>query len=409
MVAPSNTPTSDAQPPPGAVPLRLLTWQAIFALAAAAIGGVTAVLPLLRDTHNLATTTVGVIAGAGFLAAFVGQGFLAPLAEHWPRRPLIVAGLGITVLGLLGMAIGENAWQFVLARVAIGCGTGVVVPTVRAVVAGSDPDRLAENQGRLVVGEMFGFVAGPAVTAVLAELFGLSVAFLVLAAALALFLPVAFGLPDIRPTISGLERESVRMLLRRRRLRGVVMMMGGYALGLGTFEAVLPLQVSDLGVSTAGIGLFVTVFVVPIAFSSVVGGRVADRLGAQPIAAVGMIAGSALFMLLGVAPGLISLGVILGLAGVADGFGFTAALAVASAAVPLDRQATALGVVGATEVLLAGMATIPAAWLFDRYGASVTWLVMGGIMTLVVSIGALVSTGQSGRTPAPLSTQLPRM
>ncbi len=409
MAASSNKPTSDRPEATGVAPSRLLTWQAIFALASAAIGGVVAVLPLLRDTYDLATTAVGVIAGAGFLAAFAGQGIIAPLTEDRRRRPLIVVGLTVTVLGLLAMAVGENTWQFVLARLAIGSGTGVLIPTVRAIVAAADSDRLAENQGRLVVGEMFGFVVGPAVTALLADWFGLTVAFVVLAAALAAFLPVAFTLPDLKPGHRGFERDSVRALWARPGVRGVVVMMGGYALGLGTFEAVLPLQVSDLGVSTAGIGLFVSVFVVPIALSSVIGGRVADRVGPGPVAALGMLAGSVLFTLLGVAPGLVWLGVVLALAGVADGFGFTASLAVASAAAPIDRQATALGVVGATEVLFAGLGAIPAAWLFDRHGPGVTWAVMGGTMTVLVLLGAFIFRGELGRARSPLPTSSQRM
>jgi hypothetical protein len=47
-------------------------------------------------------------------------------------------------------------------------------------------------------------------------------------------------------------------------------------------------------------------------------------------------------------------------------------------------------------VLLAGLGAIPAAWLFDRYGPGVTWGVMGGTMTVLVLLGALIFRGGTG-------------
>jgi len=403
MVAPSNTPTSNmgplpevpSNPPargssgeaPSAPPVPLVIWQVVFALVSTAIGGVASVLPELRDTHGLTNTTVGVIAAAGFLAAFVAQGVIAPLTDQWPRRPLILVGMAAAVLGLVGMAIGATGAQLVVARVVIGLGTGVVVPTVRAAVALTDRDSVAENQGRLVVGEMAGFVVGPSATAFLTSSFGLEVAFLILAGGLALFLPLVLRVQSA-PAANGHIVESRRNLLRRPRLRGAMVMIGGYALGLGAFEAVLPLQLADAGVSTASIGLFFTAFVMPIALSSVIGGRLADRIGPLLVATGGMLAGSTLAMFMGFAPNIWWIAILLVLSGVADGFGFTASLAVTSAAVPAERQTTALGMVGASEVLLAGLGALPAAWLFDRYGPEIAWLVMGLSMIILVTIGA---------------------
>jgi len=368
----------------------LIVWQIVLALAAAAIGGVAAVLPELRDANGLTNGTVGVIAAAGFLAAFVGQGLLAPLADQWQRRPIILIGLIVAVLGLVGMALGSTGWQLILSRLAIGGGTGVVIPTIRAAVALSDPDHVAENQGKLVVGEMVGFIVGPAATAIAADALGVDRAFLMLAGLLAVFLPLVLRVPHTPVESVAVERETRSQVLKRPALRGVMVMVGGYALGLGAFEAVLPLQLADEGVSTAGIGLFLTIFVIPIALSSVLGGRVADRVGPLRVATIGMLAGSILAMGIGIMPSIWWIAALLVLAGVSDGFGFTASLALASASVAQDRQATALGVVGASEVLFAGLGALPAVWLFDTQGPGVAWIVMGAAMTVLVAVGAMM-------------------
>ena len=72
-------------------------------------------------------------------------------------------------------------------------------------------------------------------------------------------------------------------------------------------------------------------------------------------------------------------------------------MAAAARAVPEERQAAALGLMGAVQVLSAGLAAVPGATLYDRTGAVTTWVVVP-IATLAVIGLAVVRLRQSVRT-----------
>ena len=88
----------------------------------------------------------------------------------------------------------------------------------------------------------------------------------------------------------------------------------------------------------------------------------------------------------GMLPGLLVPVLVMLVVGVADGVGFTAAQVAVSRAVAEERQAGALGLMGATEVLGAGTAALPAALLYGSVGEEIAWLVMGAIT--LVAVGA---------------------
>jgi MFS family permease len=295
------------------------------------------------------------------------------------------------------MAIGDSLPYLIAARVAIGIGAGMVAPTIRSAVATMDPARIGTNQGRLVVGELSGFLIGPLITGILADLVGIDAAFLAMAVAIAVAIPFAhrrMARSVVRRTTAEAEQPTTaRGLLANRSYVAVVLMIGGYSLGFGAFEAIVPLHLADDGYGSAGIALVVICLVFPIGVSSVVGGRVADRLGADRVAFVGLLAGSVLSMSLGVLPNLPVLIVVLMLVGVADGFGFTAGLSMAAASSPASQRTAALGGVGASEMLCAGASAILGASLYSSIGAPRTWFVIGAVMTTVVVVGGLLGRG----------------
>ena len=87
----------------------------------------------------------------------------------------------------------------------------------------------------------------------------------------------------------------------------------------------------------------------------------------------GLVAVSLSTMTFGVIPGVIPIAGVMTLVGFADGYGFTAAHAVVARAVPEQRQAAALGLMGAAEVAGAAVAALPAAWMYDSFGSGPTW------------------------------------
>ena len=112
-------------------------------------------------------------------------------------------------------------------------------------------------------------------------------------------------------------------------------------------------------------------------------------------------------MTFGVIPGVIPIAGAMTLVGFADGYGFTAAHVVVARAVPQQRQAAALGLMGAAEVAGAAVAALPAAWMYDSFGSGPTWAAVGlAVLVLVVAgwlriRGTVPASGPDAPAPQP--------
>lgn len=370
----------------------LLPYQMVMGVTTGSIGGIIAVLGPLRDEQGFTDTQIGVLVACGFLAAFAAQVALAPLADRGHGRTMAVAGiaLGAAALGTMAALDGITAWA--VSRAALGFSAGLVLPGLRRAASVLNPARAGENLGRLMVGEVFGFVGGPMTSAVLVTVGGLRAPFVVFAAGLALFLPVVARLPADRGLTDASSRSSLD-LLRRPRLQGALILVFGYFAMAGTLEAVLPVMFQDRGGGSIHTGIAFTVLALPIAAVSPRAGRAADRLGPARMAASGMAVVAVLTSTYGFWPGLAAPMAVMALAGVADGFGTTASQAAVARAVPEQRQASAMGLMGAVEVLGAGVAAIPAAVVYDLGGERPAWAAAGAASLVLIGVGFLRMRG----------------
>jgi MFS family permease len=372
----------------------LLPYQLVMGISTAAIGGIAALLGALRDEYAFSDTDVGVIVAAGFLAAFVSQSALSPLADRGHARRMVVSGIAIAAAAMASMAFIDSWTAWVIARGALGFGGGLILPGVRRAATVLDPARVGENLGLLVVGEIIGFMIGPVLAAALAEIGGIRTPFIAMAAALVLFLPFAARLPPDRGRRDVPRRHSLD-LLRRRRLVGALTLVGGYFVLIGAYEAVIPIMFRDRGASTLTTGIAFTLLAIPIAFVGPRAGRTADQYGPPRVAIAGISVVTLSTYFYGFLPGIVPLVALWTVVGVADGFGFTAVQVAVSRAVPEERQAGALGLMGATEVAAAGLAAIPSAALYDGIGEEWTWIVVATITSLIVVSGGLLIRGTS--------------
>ena len=193
----------------------LLPYQLILAFGSVAIGGVFALLPEIRDTFGLSNTGAGAIAAAGFVAAFVVQLTLAPLADRGHAPAMIRIGLALTATGLGAFTLGDELWELVGARALLGVGGGMIIPAVRRAVVSADRTQVGANLGRLASFEVGGFVLGPGVSAALAEVGGLELPFVVLACLALAFLPYSLRLSTDPGGLDSRTRFAFDLLRRR--------------------------------------------------------------------------------------------------------------------------------------------------------------------------------------------------
>ena len=89
----------------------------------------------LQDEYGFGDAGLGFIAAAGFLASFVVQVTIAPLADRGRARHLLIVGTILAVIGNLVFALGSSLAVFVLARAIAGSASGCFLPPARALMA----------------------------------------------------------------------------------------------------------------------------------------------------------------------------------------------------------------------------------------------------------------------------------
>lgn len=110
----------------------LLRIAALTALGAAAIAFLEPILPLhARSTLGLQRTTIGLLFGAGALAAAVGPPLVGLAQRTIAARGLAAAGAAVAASGLTATALLESPWLLAAALAVIGMvAAGLLTPTL---------------------------------------------------------------------------------------------------------------------------------------------------------------------------------------------------------------------------------------------------------------------------------------
>ena len=365
---------------------RLLTYYLAQGLCMGSLASVITLLGDLRDQFGLSETQVGLIVGAGFLTAFVTQLTLARAADRGHAPLMVRIGLVAAAASMIGFAASSGFWTMLVSRGALGAAIGVAQPAIRRNVILADPAHTGRNLGRLGVIEVIGFALTPAVTALLADAFNLDVPFYVLAG-IATFTVLAMGRLEPDESAIGVRTTSSWQLLCDRVVAGTLLLVTSQFVMIGAWEAVWAVSLVDLGAATWEVGLSITLFAIPLGALAPLAGAWAQRTGGLWLCVGGLTGSAAAGVLLGVFDSVWTLVAVSMLMAVGGGLGFTAGLYAYSQTVPDDRQASSQGLMGAFEVMLAGVTSVLGAWLYDIAGRILVWTVIPALTVLAVACG----------------------
>lgn len=375
---------------------RVLTFGLLTALLASGYGVMFTVLDDFRDEYGIEAHWLGVIVGAGFLASFFAQMFLAPIADRGRARQMVIVGLLLNIVGLIGMAAGETLTVLLSARLVMGIGVGMALPAVRRIVINADPANLGNNVGLLISSDIAGFAVGPVISALLVPSFGLASPFLAIAGLTVVCMPVIFRVHVAEATDLPATRFAFD-LLRSRPLLAAISMGAATYLMIGTFDALWAIVLDDLEASDWIANVGITIFALPLIFLGSFGGRLAQRVGPFRLGPLGLAVAAGYMSLYGLMPtGLAMLAV-----GVAHAC--TDGLSVASTGVavglvaPPDRQAGAHGMLGAAETLTGGVTAVMAGVLYSWGGRTLAFTTCSVLMLVLVS-GAYLLAGPEYRS-----------
>ncbi len=366
----------------------------------ASIGVIFGLIASLQDDLGFANSALGLIAAASFFAGFVGQLWLAPLADRGKTKSLLVGAVIAAALGTIWFAVASSVWELIAARTLTGLGFGAFIPAARAVVANIDTTRAGERLGKLAAIETSGFVTGPAIGAALNEIWGLDAPFIFLSIVLICMLP---GLTRIKLSIDkalpqGSRLVAARKILHRREAVGAILLGAAMFFPAGMYEAIWARFMEDLGASTLFVGISLTMYGIPFALTASTAGKFIDRIGPWRAAVFGISVIVPMTFFYGF---LTSPWLLMGLAmveAVGQGVGSPACQAAMVKATDESERATGQGMVGAAGTLGAGFAALIAAPLYAGPGPEETFMIVACVVAVLGAAAVLL-----GRSRVPLA------
>ena len=358
------------------------------------------VLDDFRNEYGITESRLGLIVAAGFVAGFLSNVFIAPVADKGFARRLVTLGLVAQIVGCLVMAFGSSFLVLLLGRFLTGVGSGAADPALRRIIIVANPREMGSNLGRIVAAGVAGFAFGPVVAAVTVDRFGIASPFLIVAVAITL---VVAGLS--RVTVNEADAETAPTerfafdLLRRRVILGVVMIGVSLYTMIGTFDAVWSLMMDDMAAPGWVASVGITVFALPMIVLAPVGGRLTQKHGPFRACISGLSLGAVFMVMygtLGSPYAMLGVGVV---HGIVDGLTITGGSAALAIVTPRNRLASAQGVYTGTITLAGGLAAGVAGALYGQIGRS-TYVASAVVMLLLVGTGSLLARDHLGITGA---------
>jgi MFS family permease len=372
-------------------------------------GSIYTLLADLRDRYGFSEAQLGLIVAAGFLAGFVAQLALARLADRGYAPLLVRGGVLLAMAAMIGSAVATQFWAFLLARLLLGLGSGAVGPAIRRIAITRDPDAVGANLGRLAAFDVAGFMLGPLVAAVVAQLFGLRAPFVFLAAVFVGVFVLAVRLDLTTGTSDGVHGRALRVLLVRPAIQATLAACIAFYLTVGMFEAIWAVLLRDRGAETWLIGLTLSLFTLPMIFLAPIGGREAQRRGPLRVVSVSLTIATICTFSYGVLPSLWMLLAVSLVHAVADSFTMPSNQVAAALGSPPEHLSAAQGLLGATGLAAAGLTGLVAGYVYEEAGriavCTGTAVLMAAFLIIAITLGRreLAETPEMMGTDAPVS------
>jgi MFS transporter, AAHS family, benzoate transport protein len=261
---------------------------------------------LLRDPGMGATKgsagTVGSLVALGML---LGAALSAALIRRLGSRRLLFGGASLFSVGMLVCALASPFAVFGAARLIVGVGLGIVLPTVTAYVADlSTPERRSRNIGMMMAGYAAGALLAPLLGAALLPEVSWRWIYVIGVVPAALLLPIAWRrLPEspVTPTHSVTASHGDGDLFGLRSLFAPGVRMAtllfwaisfcGLLLVFG-ISTWLPTIMQAAGYTLGSSLLQTAAMWVGAGVGMVAGGRLADSVGVKPVVVGAFLAGS---------------------------------------------------------------------------------------------------------------------
>ncbi|TFL20040.1 TCR/Tet family MFS transporter [Jannaschia formosa] len=139
------------------------------------IGLILPVMPaLLEEVRGVGLSEAaiwgGVLASAYALMQFLFSPTLGNVSDRFGRRPVLLLSLAVIFVDYIVMALAQSIWLLLAGRIVAGIAAATMSVALAFMADISPPEKKAQNFGLVSAGFGLGFVLGPAIGGLLAEL-----------------------------------------------------------------------------------------------------------------------------------------------------------------------------------------------------------------------------------------------
>ncbi|HWK74600.1 MAG TPA: MFS transporter [Povalibacter sp.] len=137
------------------------------------LGTIGIALSLATDSLHLGAAWLGALGGASLAGIFIGSLFLAPLADRFGRRPLMIPTMAVFAVISVAQFFVTAPWQLFVLRLLLGLALGIDYVVCCTVVAEFSPTR---SRGRLLTLLVFTWTVGYTIAFILGTLLASNIA-----------------------------------------------------------------------------------------------------------------------------------------------------------------------------------------------------------------------------------------
>lgn len=170
---PQNVPASaGSKPAPHAVMGILLSLSACHLLNDSMQALIPAIYPLLKISFKLSFAQIGLITFAFQMVGSIFQPLIGAYTDRHPKPYSLVLGMGLTLLGLVGLALAPNYYAVLAAAATVGFGSAIFHPESSRVARLASGGRHGFAQSLFQVGGNAGTSLGPLLAACVVARYG---------------------------------------------------------------------------------------------------------------------------------------------------------------------------------------------------------------------------------------------
>lgn len=391
-------------------------WMLAISLSILQIGFgiITPIFPFYIESLGMAGIELGALAASFAIARILLAGPMGNVSDRVGRKPILI-------ISLLGFAFSNIVYAYaydvivmIAARSLEGAVSAGFFPAANALVSDvTTTQNRGTAMGYLSMGNMVGFVVGPALGGFLAQYLGIRLPFILAGIATLITMALVYVLVQepVKKTIrKSVPKVPIREIIGRARAcygaLGVAMFANMFAMGILEVAFMLD-AVINIGVQPYEIGLFFGVIGITMMIGNVVFGKLSDIRGRKWLIVIGAMIGAlsmGMFMLAQDTMALLIAGLVLSVGMSMRGPAIQALIADIT---DPSAYGSIMGVFGAVSNSAYAVSPLIGGQIFDDTGsAALSLLIAGGVSVAGGVVAAVFLPGTASTDACSIDSQL---